>query len=120
METSRAAVARFVAHVRALEGSGQALADALAPLMGGSLNRSTVDFWASGRNDPPAWLLFYMAGRWGVSLDEFALADEDRRTLQRQIEELREREAIIVSFVNRLLIAQGQRPIDFGREAVAT
>lgn len=120
MEISRAAVARFVARVRAKEGSGQALADALAPVTGGSLSRSTVDFWASGRNDPPAWLLFYMARHWKVSLDECAMDEEDRRALLDQIKELRQREAIIVSYVNRMLQSQGARPIDFGREATGS
>lgn len=74
-----------------------------------------MDFWISGTNDPPSWLLFKIAQAWKLSLDEFALDEEDRRALQDQLREVRVHLAIVQEHVQRLLALQGQKPMEFPR-----
>jgi hypothetical protein len=87
-DLAKAAVRRVVAHVRDKHGSGTNLARAIEPWYGRT-DRSTVDAWANGSNNPPAWVVFALAMAERISLDEFLLPAEDRRALQDQVAELR-------------------------------
>jgi hypothetical protein len=86
---AQAAVGRLCAHARAQAGSGAKLARAIERWYG-STDRSTVDAWANGSGNPAAWVVFALAHQFGLSLDEFLLSADDRRSLQEQLGELRQ------------------------------
>jgi hypothetical protein len=86
-DQAKAAAARVVARARAKAGSGTKLARAIEPWYGPT-DRSTVDAWANGSSNPPAWVLFMLAREFTLSLDEEVLQVEDRRSLLDQVAEL--------------------------------
>ena len=88
---AKTGVARFVSQARSRAGSGAELTRVIEAWYGqnGKPGRSTVDSWANGSNPPPGWVLFALARKYDLSLDEFALSDEDRRSLADQLAELR-------------------------------
>jgi hypothetical protein len=87
---ARLAVGRFVAHAIESRGGVEQFIAAIR-IWAGPVGTSTVYAWRRGENDPDAWLLFLIAREWRLSLDEYAMSEEDRRSLLDQLRELRER-----------------------------
>jgi len=113
----RQQVALFVARARQAAGSERALAEA-AREAGHEILRQGVNAWITGRNQPPGFVLFAFARKYGLSLDEFAL-DDGRPDLQGEVHQLRTHLAIVQEHVQRLLVLQGQEPMEFPKEAQA-
>lgn len=113
----RELVGLFFARACELAGSEDNLAKLVSPWAkppgAEPYKRQAVNAWIIGRNNPPAFLLFALARHYGLSLDEFLLGAEERRTLQEQLREARTHLAAVEAAVNRLLAVAGQRPLDF-------
>lgn len=110
-------VGLFFARARDLAGSEADLAELIAPWLGVRRDRTTVSAWISGRNNPPAFLLFSLARHYDLSLDELWMSAEEHRSLQEQLQEVRSHLVVVEAAVNQLLSVAGQRPMDFPRTA---
>lgn len=113
-ERSRDAVARLVSHARAKAGSGAKLAQMIEQWYGQNdkPSLSTVNAWANGSNPAPGWVLFALARVYGLSLDEFAFSEEDRRTLADQLAELRQDVQALQIHVARLLEQEDDEAVE--------
>lgn len=110
-------VGLFFARARELAGSEKALAKLIEPWVGAQRSRTTVNAWVSGRNNPPAFLLFRLARHYGLSLDELLMDAEDHRTLQEQLHEVRSIVAELQQEMQRLLSVRGEEPMSFPEAA---
>lgn len=94
----RKAVGKFVDAAQRQLGGRQELADWLGHWEV-RVKYQAVGQWITGRNDPPAWVLFLVADRLDLSLDDFA-AGENEHGHGRRLEVLEEQ-------VARLLVRYG-------------
>src|SRR5262245_59087284 len=90
-QDAEAAVGRFL--MRARQSRGHRRWEDFIPeveeLFEESISLATMSAWGRGENRVPGWLLFRMAAEWHLSLDEFILGEEDRRTLGEQLADIR-------------------------------
>jgi hypothetical protein len=90
-EDAEAAVGRFLMRARQQRGHHrwEDFIPEVEGLYGEPISLATMSAWGRGANRVPAWLVFRMAAEWHLSLDEFALAEEDHRSLREQLAALR-------------------------------
>lgn len=101
-------------HARDRAGSGDELARRLRPILGeNAVGGGAINAWVQGRNETPGSALFAMMRvDDGLSLDEFALSDGDRATLQQQIDELRREVGQLRREMEERLADAGKEPLD--------
>jgi hypothetical protein len=114
MDDTGDAVRRFVRRARDLAGSGEELAQRMAPFYGELPARGTVNAWASGRNEVPTRAAFAMLRAFPeLSLDEFALADEEVKGLTERLSRLEYMNSVMRDRLDEMLSDSGREPLEF-------